>query len=179
MLSPSFASGYGRADKIYEVILTQTLSFFILNWHSDHLSANIVKSDRRLYMAIIRWDPMTSLLHWPNVWEDDDLSPSGNLDVYETKDEVIVKANVAGVDPDKVEITFEKGILTVSAREEIEEQSDKKFYKKATRSYSYRVAVPGNIDLAQEPEATAKHGILAISFKKAEEAKPKKIAIKK
>jgi HSP20 family protein len=130
-------------------------------------------------MAIIRWDPMSSLLRWPTVWEeDDDLVSSGNLDVYETKDEVMVKANVAGVDPSKVEITFEKGVLTVTAREEIEEQGDKKFYKKATRSYSYRVAVPGNIDLGQEPEATIKHGIVAITFKKAEEAKPKKIAIK-
>jgi HSP20 family protein len=131
-------------------------------------------------MAIIRWDPMSTLLRWPNVWEDEDLvSPGTNLDVYETKDEVTIKANVAGVDPDKVEITFEKGVLTLSAQEELEEKEDKKFYKKATRSYSYRVAVPGNIDLGQEPEATVKHGIVTVTFKKAEEAKPKKIMIKK
>lgn len=134
-------------------------------------------------MAIIRWDPMTSLLRWPNIWEDEDwgVANSGpeNLDVYETRDEVVVKANVAGVDPDKVEITFEKGILTLSAREEVEEKEDKKYYKKATRSYAYRVAVPGNIDLSIEPEAKVNHGIVSVTFKKAEEAKPKKIVIKK
>lgn len=126
---------------------------------------------------------MSSMLRWPNFWEDEDFGVAGigsdNLDVYETKDEVTVKANVAGIDPDKVEITFEKGVLTVSGQEEVEEKEGKKYYKKATRSYAYRVAVPGHIDLSAEPEAKVKDGIVSVTFKKAEEAKPKKIAIKK
>lgn len=133
-------------------------------------------------MAIIRWDPMSTMLRWPNIWEDEDYPTtmtSDNLDVYETKDESVIKANVAGIDPDKVEITFEKGVLTISAREESEEKSDKRYYKKATRTYSYRVAVPGNIDLAIEPEAKVEHGIVCVTFKKAEEEKPKKINIRK
>lgn len=131
-------------------------------------------------MAIIRWDPMSTMLRWPNIWDDEDFpTTSDNLDVYETKDESVVKANVAGVNPDKVEITFEKGVLTISAREESEEKSDKRYYKKATRSYAYRVAVPGNIDLSVEPEAKIEHGIVSVTFKKAEEEKPKKISIKK
>jgi HSP20 family protein len=134
-------------------------------------------------MAIIRWDPMSSILRWPNIWEDEDFGVtnvgSENLDVYETKDEVVVKANVAGIDPDKVEITFDKGVLTLSGQEETEEKEGKKYYKRATRSYSYRVAIPGNIDLAKEPEAKVNHGIVSVTFKKAEEEKPKKISIKK
>ena len=133
-------------------------------------------------MAIIRWDPMSTMLRWPNIWEDEDFptaTSSDNLDVYETKDESVVKANVAGIDPDKVEITFEKGVLTISARDESEEKEGKRYYKKATRSYSYRVGVPGNIDLASEPEARVEHGIVTVTFKKAEEEKPKKISIKK
>lgn len=132
-------------------------------------------------MAIIRWDPVSSL-RWPNIWDDDDwaVSPaSDNLDVYETNDEVVVRASVAGVDPDKVDITFEKGVLTVTAREEEESKEGKKFYRKSSRSYAYRVAVPGNIDLAQEPEAKVTHGVVTVTFKKAEEAKPKKISVKK
>lgn len=122
------------------------------------------------------------MLRWPNLWDDEDwgvTATADNLDVYETANEVVVKASVAGVDPEKVEITFEKGVLTISATEESEEKEDKKYYKKASRSYSYRVAVPGNIDLGTEPEAKVTHGIVSVTFKKAEEAKPKKIAIKK
>lgn len=133
-------------------------------------------------MAIIRWDPMSSMLKWPSIWEDDDwgvlANQGNNLDIYETKNEVVVKANVAGIDPDKVEITFDKGVLMISGHEE-EEKEGKKFYKKASRSYSYRVAIPGNIDQRVEPEAKVTHGIVSVTFKKAEEVKPKKIAIKK
>lgn len=133
-------------------------------------------------MTIIRWDPMSSMLRWPNFWEDEDfptINANDNLDVYETEDEVAVKASVAGVDPDKVDITFEKGILTISAQEEEEKKEGKKYYRKSSRSYSYRVAVPGNIDLSQEPDAKVNHGVVTVTFKKAEEAKPKKIAVKK
>lgn len=133
-------------------------------------------------MAIIRWDPVSSVLRWPNIWDDDDwaASPaSDNLDVYETDEQVTVKASVAGVDPDKVDITFEKGILTVTAREEEESSEGKKYYRKSSRSYAYRVAVPGNIDLSKEPEAKVTHGVVTVTFTKAEEAKPKKISVKK
>ncbi len=133
------------------------------------------------FMTIIRWDPTRALLRWPNVWDDEDFLPNAtdNLDVYETKDEVVVKAAVAGVSPDKVDVTFEKGVLTITGAEESEEKEDKKYYRKSSRSYSYRVAVPGNIDLSIEPEAKIEHGVIRVSFKKAEEAKPKKIAVQK
>lgn len=131
-------------------------------------------------MTIIRWDPTRALLRWPSIWDDEDFVPSvsDNLDVYETKDEVVVKAAVAGVDPEKVEVTFEKGILTIAGAEESEEKEDKKYYRKSSRSYSYRVGVPGNIDLSAEPEAKVVNGVITVSFKKAEEAKPKKISVK-
>lgn len=134
-------------------------------------------------MAIVRWDPMSTMLRWPSIWDDEDWGVAGttgdNLDVYETKDEVVVKASVAGVDSDKVEITYDKGVLTITASEVVEEKEGKKYYRKATRAYSYRVAVPGNIDSKSEPEAKVKDGIVTVSFKKAEEAKPKKITVKK
>ena len=132
-------------------------------------------------MAIVRWDPF-QLMRWPNVWDDDDwdssATPSGNMDLYETENEVVVRASIPGVSPDKMEITFEKGILWIRAEEVEEDSKGKKYYRKASRSFSYKVAVPGNIDIKQEPEAVIEHGVVSITFKKAEEAKPKKISIK-
>lgn len=133
-------------------------------------------------MAIVRWDPMRAMLRWPSIWEDEEwdaLAPTAdNLDVYETDNEVVVKASVAGVDPNKVDITYEKGVLTVTAEEEEEQREGRKYYRKAKRSYSYRIAVPGNVDPKAEPEAKIEKGVLTVTFKKAEEAKPKKISIK-
>lgn len=134
-------------------------------------------------MTIIRWSPVNTMLRWPNIWEDEDwgmpAQAADNLDVYETADQVVVKASVAGVEEEKVEINYEKGVLTITASETEEEKDDKKYYKKSSRSYAYRVAVPGNIDLKKEPEATVKNGIVTVSFHKAEEEKPRKISIKK
>jgi HSP20 family protein len=130
-------------------------------------------------MAIVRWDPF-QMMRWPNIWEDEDLLPTHdtNLDIYETENEVVVRANVAGIPEDKVEITFEKGVLWIRAEEEQEAKEGRKYFRKATRSYSYKVAVPGNIDLKSDPEAVVKHGVVEVNFTKAEEAKPKRITIK-
>jgi HSP20 family protein len=125
------------------------------------------------------------LSRWPEFW-DDDISTllshdANNLDLYETKDEVIVKANVAGVETDKVEITFEKGVLWIQAKKEEESSDndeDKKHYSKASWNYSYKVAVPGMLDFNQEPTAEVENGVVTVVFKKAEASKPRKLTVK-
>ncbi len=131
-------------------------------------------------MAIVRWDPL-QIMRWPSIWDDEELTSTvadSNLDIYETANEVVVRANVAGIALDKVDITFEKGILWIRGEEETEQKEGKKYYRKATRSYSYKIAVPGNIDAKAEPQAVMENGVVKITFTKAEEAKPKKITIK-
>lgn len=132
-------------------------------------------------MAIVRWDPFRTLMRWPSIWDEEDwgLTPatSDQLDIFETDNEVVVRANVAGVDDDKVDITYQKGVLTITASETEEKKEGKKFYQKASRSYSYRVAVPGNVDAKAEPKAEIDKGVVEVRFVKAEEAKPKKIAV--
>lgn len=130
-------------------------------------------------MAIVRWDPL-QMLRWPSVWDDEEgYNPDhgSNMDIFETENEVVVRATIAGIAEDKVEITFEKGVLWIRAEEEQVNKEGKKYYRKATRSYSYKVAVPGNIDLKQDPSAEIEHGVVTITFKKAEEAKPRKISV--
>ena len=127
---------------------------------------------------------MSSLSRWPSIWDDDDFgsllsSANNNLDVYETNDEVVVKANVAGIPSDKVDITFEKGVLWIKAeaQEEKDDQS-KKHYSKSSWNYSYKVAVPGMLDFNHEPNAKVKDGVVTVTFKKAEASKPKKLQVK-
>lgn len=136
-------------------------------------------------MSLVRWSPMISALNrWPSIWDDEDLnnymsSASNNLDVFETDNEVVVKANVAGVSADKIEVMYEKGVLTITANA-AEESSDekKKHYSKSSWQYSYRVAVPGMLDHTAEPSAEVKDGVITLTFKKAEASKPKKLTVK-
>lgn len=134
-------------------------------------------------MAIMRWQPLS--MRWPNIWDWDEedgvpgVAASDNLDVFETADEVVVEASIAGIAEDKVDITFERGVLWIRAEAEEEKKEGRKYYRKATRSYSYKVAVPGDVDMKKEPAAQIDNGVVTVTFRKAEEVKPRKIAVKR
>lgn len=134
-------------------------------------------------MAIVRWNPLSSMIsQWPDFWDEDmmpSISGSNNLDVYETEDEVVVKANVAGVPIEEIDITYEKGVLWIKAQKTDEDKQDKKHYSKSSWSYSYKVAVPGLVDYSQEPKAEVDDGVITITFKKSEASKPKKLTVSK
>lgn len=137
-------------------------------------------------MAIVRWSPFINqaLNQWPDLWDDAVNSlqnaASNNLDVFETDNEVTVRANVAGVSDKDIDITFEKGVLWIKAQRSEESSDDKKkHFSRSSWSYSYKIAVPGILDQNEEPSVDLKDGMLVITFKKSPAAKPKKLSIKK
>lgn len=113
--------------------------------------------------------------------DDDDWAsflPSSGLTVSEDENNVYVEAAVPGIDPQQVEVTFDKGVLWIRGSEEQTEGDEKKkYYRKASQAFSYRVAVPGEID-DSEPEATCKNGIMKVVFKKAPQTQPKRLTVK-
>ena len=112
-------------------------------------------------------------------WLQDFSDPSG-LSVSEDEHNVYIEAALPGIKTEEIEMTFERGTLWIKAekKEEVEDKS-KKFYRKATNTFSYRVAVPGEIEEHQQPEAVFKDGMLKITFPKTKKSEPKKIQIKK
>ena len=125
-----------------------------------------------------------SLNRWPNLWEDEDFpmlgSTLGNtIDLYETDTEVVVKANVAGVNSDDIDVTFEKGMLWIQAhKSEKEEDKKNKYFTKSSWDYSYKVSVPGTLDHSKEPEVELGGGILTVTFHKSAVSAPKKLQVK-
>lgn len=126
------------------------------------------------------WDLDSRL---PSIFREEDWQsflPSSGLTVSEDDDRVYIEAAMPGIDPDKVEVTYDKGILWVRGNaEESEQDKNRKFYRKASSSFSYRVAVPGNIDENTEPEAAYKNGVMRVIFSKLPETQPRKISVKK
>lgn len=137
-------------------------------------------------MAMIRWEPLRLFPRWgrwPSLWDEEDGWPEvpvtdRDLDVYETEDQVVVKAAVPGVDPQKVEVIYNDGRLWVKAEVE-EEEKGKKYYRKSARTFHYSLDVP-NVDPAAEPKsAEVEDGVLVVTFVKAEPKKKiKKITVK-
>lgn len=89
-------------------------------------------------------------LSFSDVLDNDWLSvPSekGGLSVYEDDKKVYVEAALPGIDPNDVDITYQDKYLWIRGETKTEEKDKKKkYYSRATSSFSYRVAIPGDID---------------------------------
>ena len=105
--------------------------------------------------------------------------PSSDLSVWEEKDHVMVEAPLPGIKASDVELTFERGVLTIRGeKKEEKEDKERKYFHKSNASYVYRLTIPGNVDESAEPEAKIDNGIIHICFKKQKKAGPRKINVK-
>lgn len=128
--------------------------------------------------SIINWSPMHDLDRFFEEGWGEAFVPAMN--VYQDKDNVIVETSLPGIDPEKVDISIENDVLTVSGKtEEKKEVKREDFYRKEIRegSFSRSVILPMGVK-GEQAEAHYEKGVLKITLPKAEEAKPKKIAIK-
>ena len=102
------------------------------------------------------------------------------VDMYEDKDNVIVETQLAGVDPERVEVAIENDILTIKGESEKKSEIDEKnYYRKEIRRGSFYRSVPLPTHVVGEKAlAEANDGVLKITVPKAPEAKPKVIKIK-
>jgi HSP20 family protein len=119
------------------------------------------------------------LWSWPSLFDEEDwpMTTSSHLDVYEEGDDVVVQAAVPGVDPDKIDVSFEDGRLWIKA-EATRDEEKKHYYLKGRVAYNYNVTVP-NVDPDGEPyEALTEDGILKVKFRKAKEKEAKKVKVK-
>lgn len=104
------------------------------------------------------------------------------LDIYSTDDEIVLLAAVPGMHPDDLDLTIQKNTVTISgefrAPVEAGSGSDLTWYVRELAEGTYRrsLTLPFMVD-AEKAEATFEHGILKVVLRKAEEARPKKVAI--
>jgi HSP20 family protein len=102
------------------------------------------------------------------------------IDMYQTKDNVVVKSTIAGVPPEDLDITIANDMLTIRGeRKRIEkiDQGDYFFQECYWGGFSRSVILPIDID-SENIEAELKDGILTVILPKAAKAKTKKIKIK-
>ena len=108
-----------------------------------------------------------------------DFTPA--VDMYEDGANVVIEAQLAGIDPDQVSISVENDVLCIKGEgEKKSEVEDKNYYRKEIRRGSFfrSVSLPAHVDGGQA-KAVAADGVLKISVPKAETSKPKSIKIEK
>jgi len=102
------------------------------------------------------------------------------LDLAETDDAVVVKAELPGIKSDDVEVLLQDDVLTIKGEKKEEKEEKTKNVHHVERAYgafqrSFRL--PATIQ-GDKVDATFKNGVLTVTLPKAEEAKPKAVKIK-
>lgn len=130
--------------------------------------------------------PMMPMMHFPNLLEEfeqqmQNMMEDGmsGLSIYEEKNNIIVEAHLPGLKREEIDVNLNNGILWIKGEKKEEEaDKNKKYYRKAMNTYSYRITIPEQIDEQQEPKAEYKDGTLKIAFMKSKQGETKKISIK-
>jgi HSP20 family protein len=102
------------------------------------------------------------------------------LDLIENDDVYVVKASVPGIDPEDLEITMSDNTLSIRGEFKKDEETEEGQYRLRERrygSFARSVTLPTAID-REAINASYDDGILTLTVPKAEEVKPKRIAIK-
>lgn len=100
-------------------------------------------------------------------------------DIYETEDMIVMVADIPGVDRDSLDITLDKGVLSIDAYNSSSENEGYSisYSEYVPGDYHRQFRLTGEID-PDRIEAVVSDGVLKLQLPKAEEAKIKKIPIK-
>ncbi|RJO62268.1 Hsp20/alpha crystallin family protein [candidate division WS5 bacterium] len=115
-----------------------------------------------------------------NTWADDEIEGQLAVDVYQTKNAVVVKAPVAGVDPEMIDIDVTNDSVAIRGERYDEKEVDQEgyhFQECYWGSFARSVMLPVECD-AERAEATFKNGILTIRLPKIQKTKAKKLKVK-
>lgn len=141
---------------------------------------------------LVRWEPyreamsirdlMDRFFNEPmgglRTWNNGDHAPA--VDLYQTDDEVVVKAVLPGIKPDDISISVTGDVLNLRGTvTEETERGDATYYLRERRQgeFSRSLPLPAPV-VADQAKAEFENGILTLTLPKAEEVKPKTIAVK-
>jgi HSP20 family protein len=148
---------------------------------------------RRPFMDLSRWErDMERMMEdffgrrtrpwWPERWfrteEMEVTAPA--VDLYEEKDDIVIKAELPGIDKNNIEVNLTDHMLTIKGEKKKEEEVKEENYYRSERSYGSFVRtleLPKDVH-ADKVKASFKDGILEVRLPKTEEAKAKEIKVK-
>jgi HSP20 family protein len=146
-------------------------------------------------MALIRWEPVRELNTLQSEMNRlfntlfDSPVPNGAaagvrrwipaMDLVETDDDFVLRADLPGLTEDDVHIELEDNVLTLSGERKSEHEERKEGYyrvERASGAFSRSLTLPEGVDAAAI-KASFDNGVLEVRIPKPEERKPRKVAI--
>jgi HSP20 family protein len=136
-------------------------------------------------MSLSHFDPLANLRMFEDAFSRLLTEPSSNrpwspaVDIYETENELVLKADLPDVNQKDIDVRVENQTLTISGSRNFEKSEDKKGYHRIERSYGNFVrsfAIPNTFD-TENIKAEFHNGVLSVTLAKKEAAKPRQVKI--
>jgi HSP20 family protein len=156
------------------------------------------KEQEEVTMAIVRWEPFRDLMtvqdRMNRIFDDafrgaarpgteEDWALGGTwapaVDIFEHEGNLVLKAELPGIDPKDVEVHVENNVLTLRGERKFESEVKREQYHRVERAYgtfSRSFTLPNVVD-TEKIKAEFKDGLLRVTLPQREEAKPKQISI--
>jgi len=136
-------------------------------------------------MSLSHYDPLTGLRHFEDAVTRFFNEPQSNrpwapaVDIYETENELVLKADLPDVELKDLDVRVENQTLTIAGERKFEHQDQGKGFHRVERSYgnfARSFAVPNTFD-TENIKAGFKNGVLTVTLAKKEAAKPRQIKV--
>jgi HSP20 family protein len=136
-------------------------------------------------MSLSHFDPFANLRLFEDTVTRMLAEPRGNrpwspaVDIFETENELVLKADLPDVDQKSIDVRVENQTLTLEGERKFENQESGKGYHRIERSYGHftrSFAVPQTFDTGSVT-AQYRNGVLTVTLPKREAAKPKQIKV--
>jgi HSP20 family protein len=141
--------------------------------------------------SLMPWTGMASLKDEMDRWFERFVEPrwaevpafgswAPNLDLSETKEALVVKVEVPGLDPADIQVSLQENLLTIKGEKKQEKEEKDERYHRVERSYgafTRSVRLPVGVD-GSKVNATFKNGVLSVMLPKTPDAKGTMIPVK-
>jgi HSP20 family protein len=136
-------------------------------------------------MSLSHFDPLTNLRAFEDAFTRLLSEPQTNrpwtpaVDIYETENELVLKADLPDVDQNAIDVRVENQTLTIAGERKFQQPESGKGYHRIERSYGSFVrsfAVPNSFD-TEKIGAGFRNGVLTVTLPKKEAAKPRQIKV--
>jgi HSP20 family protein len=101
------------------------------------------------------------------------------VDIHEEENQFVLNVDLPGVDPKAVEITSDKGVLTIRGQREDSRRESREGYRRVERingEFQRRFSLPESADV-QNIKAKSSHGVLEVSIPKLAQVQPHRITV--
>lgn len=141
---------------------------------------------------LVRFEPMREMVRMSDAmdrlfdniygrsWKDSDLFESPSVDMYQTENDIVVKASLPGMRADDIQISVVGDVLSLRGETHSEDEiKDASYHIRERRSGSFARSIPLPAAVqADKAKADFEDGVLTLTLPKAEEMKPKTITVK-